>query len=600
MRRFFNLILLFSLVFLTSCSHFQSMSPETKRLNAFLEKEYNGRVNRYPQWQTYKGLKTNYNKLNNVSDKMSQEELEISKKALKQLLKFDYEKLDEQGKLSYRLYKQGLEEHIKDFNYRFHNYPISHMWGFHSSFVTFMSNMHLIDSESDAKAYISRIRAVKKQFDQQIINLKKRKELGIIPPRFTFKKINGTINNVLKGYPLTKDKKKPHVLWADFDKKMKPLKFSKEKRAALYKELESALSNEFKSAYTDLQKFLVTFKRASNNKAGVWKFPDGDRFYKIALRDYTTTDMTADEIHKIGLSEVKRIHKEMNEIKDKVGFKGSLKQFFKHLKTNDKFYYPDTEKGRQAYLDKTKEAIARIDKELPKLFATKYPSKLEVRRVEAYREKSAGRAFYNGPSPDGQKPGIYYVNLSDMKGLPKYELEALAFHEALPGHHMQISIAKGLDQLPSFRRYGGYTAYIEGWGLYSELLPHEIAVYSDDYSEFGRLSMELWRACRLVVDTGIHAKKWSRQRAISYLKKNTPNDIEEVKRSIDRYIVTPGQATAYKVGMLHILKLRKNAKEKLGKKFDIREFHDVILKNGPIPLSELEYLVNNWTNKKIN
>jgi uncharacterized protein (DUF885 family) len=289
----------------------------------------------------------------------------------------------------------------------------------------------------------------------------------------------------------------------------------------------------------------------------------------------------------------------MRKIMEKVGFKGDLQAFFKFMREDPQFYLPQTEEGQQKYLAMATQIVDDMKKRLDELFITKPKADIVVKAVEKFRESSAGKAFYNQPAPDGSRPGMFYVNLANMKDNPTYELESLAHHEGIPGHHMQIAIAQELKGIPKFRKFGGrYTAYSEGWGLYSELTPKEIGMYQDPYSDFGRLSLELWRAGRLVVDTGIHAKRWTRQQAIDYLKQNTPNAETDCIDSINRYIVMPSQATAYKIGMLKILELREKAKKELGAKFDLRQFHEVVLTNGPVPLDILEELVNAWVKSK--
>ena len=297
------------------------------------------------------------------------------------------------------------------------------------------------------------------------------------------------------------------------------------------------------------------------------------------------------------MKEVERIHGEMEVIKDKVGFEGTLQEFFKEMKENEKFYYRNTAAGKKAYIDEAVKMIDDMKLELDALFITKPKADMIVKAVESFREKSAGKAFYQRPAPDGSRPGIYYANMYDMKMMPKYQMEALAYHEGIPGHHMQLAIAQELTGIPKFRKFGGYTAYIEGWGLYSEYLPKELGFYSDPYSDFGRLAMELWRSCRLVVDTGIHSKKWTREEGIEYYETNTPNDRLDCVKMVERHIVMPGQATAYKVGMNYLLDLRESTEKRLGPDFDIREFHEAILYNGPVPLSQLDIQVGAITGK---
>lgn len=351
------------------------------------------------------------------------------------------------------------------------------------------------------------------------------------------------------------------------------------------------------SARPAYQRLLAEMKRQqamAPTDDGVWRLPQGEEYYAALLASYTTTDLTADEIHNIGLREVDRIHTEMRAIMAQVGFEGSLQDFFEHTRTGDEFFY----ETREEYLADAQAAIDRLAERMPEFFGTLPTDPLVIKPVEAFREKSAGKAFYQRPAPDGSRPGTYYVNLYNLRDMSKNELEALAYHEGLPGHHLQLSIQTQLGDLPAFRRFGGVTAYSEGWGLYSEELGKDMGFYTDPYSDFGRLGMELWRACRLVVDTGIHSKRWSREEAIQYLTDNTPNPEGDIEKAIERYITTPGQATAYMIGKLKIMELRERARGELGDDFDIRGFHDAILTSGPVPLSIMEENVMAWVEEQ--
>jgi len=321
---------------------------------------------------------------------------------------------------------------------------------------------------------------------------------------------------------------------------------------------------------------------------GVWKLPDGEAYYNFLLENFTTTKLTAEEIHAIGLREVARLHDDMRKVMKQVGFEGDLQKFFEFMRTDPQFYYPDSDEGRAAWLADARAHIVAMRAKLPQLFVTLPQSEVEVRAVEAFREKSAGKAFYQRPSFDGTRPAIFYGNLYQMKEMPKYEMEALVYHETIPGHHMQIAVATEEKSLPRFRRLGGYTAYSEGWGLYSERLGKEVGFYDDPWSEFGRLALELHRAVRLVVDTGLHAKRWTREQTIRYHVDNSPTGEEAAVRATERYILNPGQATAYMIGMLKIVELRERAAAALGPKFDVREFHDFVLRTGGVPLNVLE------------
>jgi uncharacterized protein (DUF885 family) len=337
--------------------------------------------------------------------------------------------------------------------------------------------------------------------------------------------------------------------------------------------------------------YISNLEKLATTDDGVWKLAKGDKFYQYAIQHSTTTQMNPEEVFQLGVDDVKRIHGEMRKIMKKVNYGGgNLREFFDYVRNKKEFYYPNDSIGKKDYLNRSEEIIKTIKSRLGELFLSQPKANLIVKAVEPFREKSTAGAFYQEPAPDGSRPGIYYANLYDMNAMPKYEMEALCYHEAIPGHHMQIALAQELKDIPMFRKYGMYTAYTEGWGLYSEYLPKELGApfYSDPYSDFGRLSKELLRACRLVVDVGIHYKKWTREDAVKYLLTNTPNAEIDSRREIDRYIVWPGQATAYKVGMFKILKLRYRAKKELGKAFDIRQFHEVVLKNGALPLDVLE------------
>lgn len=425
--------------------------------------------------------------------------------------------------------------------------------------------------------------------------LEERAKAGIIAPKFVFAYVLSDSRNIISGAPF--DQTDDSAIWADFQRKVAKLAIDDAQRNKLLDEAKQALTAQVKPAYDKLIAYVETLEKRADTKDGVWKFRDGEAFYNNALARTTTTHMTADEIHQLGLAEVDRIHQEMRAIMKKVGFEGDLKAFFKFMREDKQFYYPDTEEGRTAYLDDAKALIDNISSRLDEVFFVKPKAPMIVKRVEAFREKSAGKAFYNQPTPDGSRPGTYYANLYDMEAMPKYQMEALAYHEGTPGHHMQIAIAQELQGIPKFRKFGGYTAYIEGWGLYSEFFPKEMGLYKDPYSDFGRLAMELWRSCRLVVDTGIHAKRWTREQGIQYYVNNTPNAESDAIKMVERHIVMPSQATAYKIGMLKIVDIREKAKAIMGDKFDIREFHTLVLKNGPLPLDVLEAKVMNWAHK---
>ncbi|PWJ42485.1 DUF885 domain-containing protein [Sediminitomix flava] len=571
---------------------------ESQKANMFFERVYEEGVERSPMQQTYLGRKTNNDKWDDLSEASELEEQQI-RKAYLSFLKdsIDASLLDEQTQLSYRLMKEKLKRQIEGFKYKDYSYPVNQMFGLHAQVPAFLLSFHKIDTPTDAQAYISRLNAVKPMFKQLEENLNRRAKVGILLPTFLYPKVLDASKNVIKGYPMD-DSQTPNLFLKNFEEKVAKLDLTDEEVGKLKNECISALKESVKPAYESLIQLLEEQQKQTNNDAGVWKLKDGDKFYDFALAGTTTTSLTADEIHQIGLNEVDRIHGEMKAIMKQLGFKGTLQEFFVFMKEDQQFYYPNTEEGKQAYLDSATKIVDAFKLRLDELFITKPKADMLVKRVEAFREKTAGKAFYNSPAIDGSRPGFYYANLYDMNNMPKYEMEALAFHEGIPGHHMQLSIAQELEGIPEFRKHGRYTAYIEGWGLYCEFIPKEMGFYKDPYSDFGRLSMEIWRACRLVVDTGIHAKKWTREEGIAYYQKNTPASYLNCEQMVDRHIVMPSQATAYKIGMLKILELREKAKIALEDQFDIRKFHDIVLTSGPVPLNILEEMIDNWINEE--
>lgn len=595
MKILYRLIVVLAALLLNACSVSNmndSKLSESERANALFDDMYMEQVKRSPELQTSLGIKWDYDKWDNLSEAFVRETHELHKRQLARLNTLEPAELDEKTLISYRLFRQNLENAIADFKWRDHDYPVNQMFGVHSNVPSLLVNQHQVTSIEDAEAYIARLNAVPALFDQLIAGLDRRAAKGIIVPAFIIPYVVRDCRNVISGAPFGGGE--DSVLLADFRQKISALKVDETGKQRLLQAAVDALRQKVEPAYRKLMDALTVLARQADDRAGVWKLPQGDEFYAVALQRTTTTDLTADQIHELGLKEVARIHDEMRNIMRQVEFEGDLRDFFEYTRTDPRFYYPNTDAGREVYLQETEAVIEAMKRRLDALFSRLPEAELVVKRVEAFREESAGTAFYERPAPDGSRPGRYYVNLYDMGEMPIYQMEALAYHEGVPGHHMQIAIAQELEDMPKFRRYGFYTAYVEGWGLYSELLPREIGFYSDPYSDFGRLTMELWRACRLVVDTGIHSKRWSREQAVDYLMENTPAPRPEVEDAVDRYIVLPSQATAYKIGMLKILELRARAMQQLGEAFDIREFHDVILRDGALPLNILESRVDAW------
>ena len=583
---------LLATVALSACAPKQSA---TELANETYEALFMESLKTSPEYMTYLGMRERYDEWDDSSEQAFEDSVALSKKHLELLNEIDAEDLDKQTALSLTLYKQRLENGLSDIKWRYHGYPVNQMFGTHSSIPSFLINQHLIADAEEAKAYIARVKAVPEVIDDLIADLNLRADMGIIAPKFVFAHSIRDSQNIIVGIGAESDEENPLV--ADFKAKLDKLQLDESVEQALVTELNSALLMQFAPAYSNLIAALEQLDKRAEGNFGAWKLPDGAAYYSNALKRITTTDLSADEIHELGLSEVERIHNEMRAIMQQVEFEGELQDFFDFMRTDPQFYLPNSDEGRAAYMAEADRLIANMKTRLDELFYTKPKADLIVKAVEPFREKSAGRAFYQRAAPDGSRPGTYYANLYRMEDMPTYDLEALAYHEGIPGHRMQGSISQEQETLPKFRRYGGYTAYSEGWGLYSEFIPKEMGLYADPYSDFGRLSMELWRACRLVVDTGVHHKRWSREQAIAYLNDNTSSSEEANIKAIERYMVMPGQATAYKVGMLKILALREKARAELGDKFDIRGYHDVVLANGAVPLNVLENLVDEWVLK---
>ncbi len=570
-----------------------SVQNENERLDQWLEAVFEARVNKYPQFLTALGRKKDNDKWNDYSKTAYLEGVDRTRRDYEEMKNsFDFDKLDEEHQLSYRMFVYNALSDLDGAKWHDHTYTFTQMRGTHSALVSTLINQHRIDNVDDAKAYISRLYGMSGVFDQEIENAQRREKLGVLPPKFVYDYVISDARNIITGEPF--DDGDLSTLLADFKGKVDKLGLSEDEKSELYEEAIKALITGVKPAYEVLIKEMEAQKAKANTDDGAWKLPDGNDYYKYRLERMTTTKMTADEIHKLGLSEVDRIHGEMKTIMDTVGYEGSLQEFFEYLRVDPKFIYEESDAGREAYLTEAENMINVMKGHLDDVFLTKPKADLVVKAVEPYRAKSAGKAFYNRPAADGSRPGIYYANLYRMSDMPKYQMEALAYHEGIPGHHMQLSLQQEKTGLPKFRKFSGVTAYSEGWGLYSEYLPKEMGFYEDPYSDFGRLAMELWRAARLVVDTGIHEKKWTREQAISYLTENTPNPEGDCIKAIERYIVMPGQATAYKIGMNKILEMRETAKQQLGDKFDIRQFHDVFLSSGPVPLAIFEERVGDW------
>lgn len=578
-------------------------ASESDRLNAWFDEKFEERVMMSPAWLTRLGRKERYDEYDDLSDAEADRQLawlEASVAEMKSL--FEYDALDPESRTSWDLwlYQHDQARRAKDFRHR--NYIFTQMSGPQASHAQFLIRFHKVESEADMTAYISRIGGISQAITDLLERARDNAAGGVRPPRFAYEGAISEATKLTTGAPF--DPVGPDSpLWNDAKRKIDGLVVSgaidQSTADNLLGQTAEALKDEFAPAYAALIDWLnADMDNVSPEARGVHANPDGAAYYQYRLQAATTTDLTPDEIHEIGLAEVARIRAEMELIRRQVGFEGDLQAFFQHLKTDSQFLYPNTDEGRQGYIRDSENYLAFIGERLPLYFGVLPRAGLEVRRVEAFREQDGAPQHYSLGAPDGSRPGVYYAHLSDMTAMPKTLMEAVAYHEGNPGHHMQISIAQESTSVPKFRTQSRFTAFSEGWGLYAERLAKEMGAYQDPYSDFGRLSSEIWRAIRLVVDTGIHAKGWTEEGAVAYFRENSAVAEGAIRAEVRRYFVTPGQATAYKIGMLKILELRAAAETALGDDFDIRAFHDTILTGGAVPLGIMERRVQEWIERQ--
>ena len=561
---------------------------------AFFDEYDAQQLARSPLGKSYRGIKdSDYGKWDDGSDAAEARNYEAERSALKEMrARFDPAKLSPENQLSYRLFEKRAARSEGAYKYNDYGYIFDQMNGAQSQIPAFLINIHRIDSKSDARAYVNRLYGIGPAMTEAVGQAKTRAAKGIMPPKWVYPYVIADSRNVITGAPFDGGPDAP--LFADFKAKVGKLKITQIEKDILIADAAQALTNAVKPAYEALIAEMTAQEKVAGTDDGVWRFPDGAGYYAERLANYTTTSMTPDQIHNLGLAQVARIHKEMGVVQKKMGVKGDLQAFFNYMRTEPKFYAPETEEGRALYLSETQKAQDAITPLLPQWFGILPKAPLVVKPVEAFREKSAGKAFYQRPAPDGSRPGTYYANLYKMADMPLTEVEALFYHEGVPGHHLQLAIQTELKDVPAFRQFGGVTAYSEGWGLYSEKLAKDMGLYTDPARDFGRLQLELHRAIRLVVDSGLHHKRWTREQAIKYVEDNSADAPGGIVKAIERYIIYPGQATAYMVGRLKISELRDKAQKALGKKFDVRGFHDTVLKSGPVPLDVLEEQVDAW------
>lgn len=571
---------------------------ETRRFNVWLDEQFQQELDFSPEWKTSLGDKSDYDKLDDVSEAEQDRQMQWRRDSVATMhTEFpNYGMLDDEARTSYDLWEYALEVAERAEPFRRHGY-IFGRGGPHANIPNFLINFHRVDTAADMQAYIARLNAAKVQMGQYLDRARRSVEDGIRGPRWNYDFAIDEINRVLAGAPFSEGSDSP--LWRDVQAKVAALQtagtIGAEEAAALAEQARVALVDAVQPSFEEVRAWLEADRaNAPTDELGVWALPNGEAYYNYRLFANTTQEMTADQVHAIGLSEVARLRAEMEALMERVGFTGTLQEFFVFMRTDNQFFFPDTDEGREAYLALARADLDGVAQKLPEYFGLLPKAGLDVKRVEAFREQPGGAQHYFAGTPDGSRNGIFYAHLSDMRAMPKFTLEAIAYHEGVPGHHMQISIAQELTGLPRFRTQYSYTAYIEGWGLYAEALGKDMGFYQDPYSDFGRLSAEIWRAIRLVVDTGIHAKQWTQEQAVQYFLDNSPQPEATVRSEIERYIITPGQATAYKIGMLKIQELRARAQAELGARFDMRGFHDTVLGGGALPLPVLEARVERW------
>ncbi len=582
------------------------IAEETARLNAWFDEQYVEQLDFSPQTKTRLGDKSDYDRLNDYTVAAQDEQLQWRRDSVATMeSEFDYDLLSENGKLSYEMWRYSLDRAEASVPFRQHGY-IFGRGGPHASLPNFLINYHRVDEAADVEAYLARLGELDRVFGELLERARAASAAGIRQPAFAYDFAMTEIDRVTSGAPFNTNDSSPNSpLWTDIQGKIGSLvetgSISSAQAQDYIAQAREIMSGEVMSAYREILAWLERDRAfASAQAQGVWALHQGEDYYNYRLAQMTTLELTADEIHEIGLAEVDRIHLEMEQIKNAVGFEGTLQDFFVFMREDDRFYFPNTDEGRQDYLDLNSQYLDAITLKLPDYFGRLPKAQLEVRRVEAFREQAGAAQHYAAGTPDGSRPGVFYSHMSDMSTLPIFQLEDIAYHEGNPGHHMQISIQQELTDVPRFRTQYRTVAYTEGWGLYSEWLAKEMGAFEDPYSDFGRLSGELWRAIRLVVDTGIHAKQWTEEQAVQYFLVNSPQAEGAVRSEIQRYITGPGQATAYKIGMMKFQELRRDAEEALGDEFDIRAFHDVVLGAGALPMPLLEARVDRWIEESTN
>ncbi len=579
-------------VFLTNLIWFRPWS-----LNLFYEKIFIRVALENPELLTSIGIAEQFGyrahnaHLADVSVEKTLRDIRLAKEDLAHLHAYDFAQQTPSQQLSTRVLAWYLDSTVAGEPFAFHDYPVNQMFGIQSSLPEFMANMHRVPDAKGAEHYILRLGEWGRKFDQVIADLKHREARGITPPRFVVQRVLSEMR-AFTGKPAAQN-----LLVTSFAKKLDALPaLSPADKSSFTGRVERAIDAEVYPAYGRLIAYFDALLPNTTTDDGVWKLPQGEAYYAFRLQTFTTTKMTAAQVHDLGRREVERIEAEMRAILEAQGHSGGPPaEWLLSLKTEPRFHYSNNDEGRAAALAEYRRIIDECLALTPRYFGLQPKAKLEVRRIPEFKEATSPAAYYQGGALDGTRPGVFFANLRNMAEVDKFGMKTLAYHEGVPGHHFQITIAHEIKGLPTFRGLLPFTAYTEGWALYTEWLAKEMGLYQDDpYGDLGRLQAEMLRAVRLVVDTGIHYKRWTRDQAIAYMISKTGSDEATVTSEVERYIVMPGQACAYKIGMQKFQELRARAQETLGAKFTDAVFHDAVLGNGPLPLEILEERVNTW------
>ena len=595
--------LLFLGLMITSLYFMNLFSKRPVSIDHYLAKELIIGVLDSPEYMTYLGIFDGYGKILGHNKSLSIDSLEESEldyidnlETLATLKRYNFNDLSDTQKITHKIAIFDTENDIKEFEeFRYHSYPFNQISGNHLGLVEFMTDTHPIRNVREAEDYIERVKLFDESLSANLIWLEEQKKLGIFAPKFVFDHV------IRQLYELINYKDDENPLMQIFVKKISSLGINDDQVNNLVSELSAVIKSDVKPGFKLILDYMEENYVSSNINHGVWSLPNGNEFYALRLRSYTTTNYTAEEIHQIGLSEVARIGNRMKEIFLELGYEVNkpIGKMMNELNENPEFLYEDTPDRKEIVIKDYNKMVKEAEEDVRPYFEKFPKSPVEVRAVPEYSEKTAAGGYYQAPSLDGSRPGVFYANLYDIKQTPKFGMRTLTFHEAVPGHHFQIALNQENEDLTLYRKLGYRTsAYTEGWALYSEQLAVEVGMTKDLYDELGVLQSEMFRANRLVVDTGIHYKKWTREKAMEYMKETTGMSDTEVRVEIERYIVWPAQATSYKMGMLQILELRDKAKNEMGDKFDLKQFHSIVLDQGIVPLFILEDLIDEWIKSK--